>query len=476
MKSARPFRQVAGWLIVVALVYAPLALGSIPPPALQGLEGLLALATLAWALDALVNRTLPRIPPILWSCCGWLLAQGWFMVWNAHALFTRVTGDILPITSPLPSAPGAIERTVAVLAMLRVTALVGSLLVVVDLAKHSQWRMRLLWTMAWTGAIFSVFGIAQQAGLVHFVAAQMSPMEGVYFSTYNYHANAGAFLNLAIPAICCLLFITLSERQVVWRMLVLAGLFACCIVAALVNTSRGAQAITALLLLGLGIWAGLRLARGNGHRARTARRALAGGFLGCLALAVALAPHLHRVEQKWKQLPQVLSGDSGRGQVWPIAAAMARRSGPLGQGPGAFKLLLPRSPLLTNAFYSRWVLQRPIPGTATSMWSQAHEDYLQTLIEFGWLGGLAAGIMLFGGIACVWRTVHRDRDSPSTFLYIGVLAALLAVALHAAFDFPLQVASLQFYVTVYVGISWATFSSDPPANSSAPHPTTTDPT
>jgi O-antigen ligase len=132
-------------------------------------------------------------------------------------------------------------------------------------------------------------------------------------------------------------------------------------------------------------------------------------------------------------------------------------------------MLLPRSPLLTNAFYSRWIIHRPVPGAAVSMWSQAHEDYLQTLVEFGWLGGLAAGTVLFGGIARAWGAVRRDRNlppAPQTLVYVGVLTALLAVALHSTVDFPLQVGSLQLYVAVYLGIAWATTSprSTPAAN------------
>ncbi|MCW3051617.1 MAG: O-antigen polymerase [Chthonomonadales bacterium] len=457
MKSEHPLRQIAGGLILVALIYAPLALGSIPPPLLLGLEGLLALATLFWAMDALLHRTLPRVPPLLGVCCGWLLLQGWGMAWNARSVFTP-PGFILTLTSPLPNAPGAIERAIAVHAMLSLTSVLAALIVVTDLAQDPVWRTRLLWAMAWTGACFSVFGLAQKAELVHFVSAQMNRYEGDYFSTYNYHANAGAFLNLVLPAIGSLLFVAQAEKHALARRLLLGGLFVCCLVAALVNTSRGAQAITVVLLIGLGIWVGLRLARAEGRRARKVRMALAGGCFACLVGGGLLVPHLGRVVQKWEQLPQVLTGDSGRMQVWPIAASMARQSGPLGQGPGAFKLLLPRSPLLTNAFYSRWIIQMPIPGGPTSMWSQAHEDYLQTLIEFGWLGSLAAGTILFGGIACLWRAVLRDRVRPSSLVYVGILAALLAVALHATFDFPLQLVSLQLYVAAYLGIAWATSS------------------
>jgi len=74
-------------------------------------------------------------------------------------------------------------------------------------------------------------------------------------------------------------------------------------------------------------------------------------------------------------------------------------------------------------------------------------------------GSLAAGTILFGGIACVWRAVLRDRVRSSNLLYVGVLSALLAIALHATFDFPLQLISLQLYVATYLGIAWATFPS-----------------
>lgn len=466
MKSVRPLRQVAGWAIVVALVYAPLAFGSIPPPALNRLEELLALAAFFWGLDLLVSRQRPRLPWPVLLAGGWLLLQGWFMAWNAHGAFLWPQGAISSVSPPLPAWPGAMERGVAIEAMLRVSALIATLLAAVDLASETVWRLRLLWTMAGTGALFSVFGLAQQAGLVRFVAVQMNQYEGVFFSTYNYHANAGAYLNVVIPAIATLLFLALRERQQWGRLALLCLFLLCTLTAALVNTSRGAQAITALLLLGLGGWAGVRLARGGGRRAKMARQALLVACVGCVVLGIVLAPHLHRVVQKWEQLPQVLTGDSGRMQVWPIAASMARSAGPLGHGPGAFKMMLPRSPMLTNAFYSRWIIHYPAPWTAVSMWSQAHEDYLQTLVEFGWLGGAAAGVLLFGGILRAWQTARRNHARLSTFVAVGSLAALLAVALHSTFDFPLQVASLQLYVAIYLALAWAM-----PVADAAPVPT-----
>jgi hypothetical protein len=69
--------------------------------------------------------------------------------------------------------------------------------------------------------------------------------------------------------------------------------------------------------------------------------------------------------------------------------------------------------------------------------------------------------VLFCGIICAGRVVWQDRSltpSPQTLTYIGILTALLAVALHSTFDFPQQVGSLQLYVAVYLGIAWANVS------------------
>jgi O-antigen ligase len=143
---------------------------------------------------------------------------------------------------------------------------------------------------------------------------------------------------------------------------------------------------------------------------------------------------------------------------------MARTAGAFGHGPGSFKMLLPASPLLSNALLSRWVLQpRIIPGFQISMWSMAHNDYLQTWVEFGWLGLILSSAILFGGVASAITRIRgklNDLRRPDGFILLGVSAALLGVMVHALFDFPLQIASIQVTMIVLLGICWGTRLSE----------------
>ena len=90
------------------------------------------------------------------------------------------------------------------------------------------------------------------------------------------------------------------------------------------------------------------------------------------------------------------------------------------------------------------------------IWVYAHEDYLQTIVEWGYVGAAMFGVIFFGGVWTGWR---RLRGAPlaeeDSVLLTVVLIALAGVAVHAAFDFPLQIASIQLYVATYLGVFWA---------------------
>jgi hypothetical protein len=86
-----------------------------------------------------------------------------------------------------------------------------------------------------------------------------------------------------------------------------------------------------------------------------------------------------------------------------------------------------------------------------------HEDYLQTALEWGWLGSALWALLFFGGIVVGIRSYKQyapDWAPRRRLLQPLVIIALIGVALHAIIDFPLQIASIQLYVTTYLGLCW----------------------
>jgi O-antigen ligase len=111
----------------------------------------------------------------------------------------------------------------------------------------------------------------------------------------------------------------------------------------------------------------------------------------------------------------------------------------------------------------------------------AHQDYIQTVVEWGWLGfllwtailipgafGIARGIFSDPGLQSLprtnflwgrWDAIRRwflaIPEANQPILLAGVGTALLLTAIHAAFDFPMQVPSLAFYFLVWTSLGWS---------------------
>jgi hypothetical protein len=311
------------------------------------------------------------------------------------------------------------------------------------MVERSRWLLRLWYALAICGGSIALLGLVQKA-----TGAQMVfwrppswPPIGTFFGSYVYHANAGAFLNLVLPAVAGLTcWLAARHEQRVARAF-LTGTLLIVVVAIFSNTSRMAQVVGILLIVALlATVARPLLGKAIGVEKRTL---VIGAIIGAIAIfAVAQAAHLDEPLSRWQQFGEQLPKDA-RWAANRAAFHALGDAGMLGLGPGVFRSVFRH-------------YQEPFRQNLEGTWRFLHDDYLQTLLEWGWLGALALGLLFFGGIALALRRYIKAADWSyrQRLLLLCSLLALGGVAVHAAIDFPLQIFSIQLLAATYLGVCW----------------------
>src|SRR4030095_6683528 len=158
----------------------------------------------------------------------------------------------------------------------------------------------------------------------------------------------------------------------------------------------------------------------------------------------AQAAHLEQPLNRWQSVGERIPADA-RWQASRVALSVLPHAGFFGVGPGTFRVVFPGYNVQSG---------NSAPGT----WRFLHEDYLQTVLEWGWLGSSLWALVFFGGIAVAIRSyrkyARREGMARKRVLQPLAIVALIGVALHALVDFPFQIESIQLYVAVYLGVCW----------------------
>jgi hypothetical protein len=451
-------RHAAGWILLASLFFAPWAYGCTSAGEIAVLNRILGTALVLW-LASLLLGVLSRhnrirdpggrgsVPRVLVIIAAAVLVLGWAMALNARSIYDSDFFIFISRRNILPSAPGSVDAAISAAWMLRATLLVGVILLVVDLARNPVWLLRLWWTIAIAGGSIALLGLLQKgtgAPMIFWQPAKQWGESPIFFASYYYHGNAGAYLNLVLaPAFGLTARALMRPRAPIVKAVSLA-LVLLIVGAVAANTSRVAELIGAIitLLLLVSFARGALWKRGMFEY----KTLLLGAVLVVFTLfAIARASHLNESLQRWSEFRSHLPVDAR----WLASLAALRAVGDasyFGFGPGTFRVIFP---------YYTSGLGPGIEGT----WRFLHEDYLQTVLEWGWLGSVLWGLIFFGGIFVAIRNLRQPgrvvawRPRYRRLLPVIVLS-LLGVALHALVDFPLQIASLQLYVAVYLGLCW----------------------
>jgi hypothetical protein len=440
------FRSASRWIFFAALVYAPWAYGATTSESIQITNWMLLAALVLWAIELLVSRRTPRFPRLLFFLTAALICVGGWMVFNAKSIYDSDFFVFVPLRNFAPPVAGSVDYPISAAWMIRGALLLGIILFVADLSQSNRWLLRLWYVIGLVGGSIAALGLLQKATGAHMIFWQPPPPEPVrvstFFATYYYHGNAGAFLNLVWPLSFGLVIRAFASGSHPWMRAMWTSVFFLTIAAVLANTSRMAQLVALLLLIAICVqfWP-LLLRKLSGGKSVALAGALA---VGLALIAFAQASHFEQPLNRWRLQSEHIPNDA-RWQVSRVAVRALPDAGLFGFGPGTFRVVFPT--------YTRSGSDQ-VPGT----WRFLHEDYLQTLLEWGWIGGILWALLFFGGITVSIRGykehARREWTPRRRVLQPLVIIALVGVALHGLVDFPGQIESIQLYVATYLGFCW----------------------
>ena len=290
---------------------------------------------------------------------------------------------------------------------------------------------RLLWVLSINGGLLGLEGIIQRlAGTSHLlflVGTRINREAEDQFGPYAYRSNAAQYFNLIWPA--CLGFwwtmqcVARSELRRAKRfglgthhlILLSVMIMAAC---PIISTTRAGAFVAVVNLLAAAaiLWSAQRP-----HDLKAKMRILA--FLGLILGFSALLG--------WEKLAPRFEtetfheGLAGRNSMYDLARPMADDYPLFGTGPGTFESLY--------QFY------RTDPD---QYWpAQLHNDWLETLITFGWLGSILIALAL-GIVLARWFV--RGGIHGGMHLVMLIWVGLAGCLLHARYDFPFQIYSIVF--------------------------------
>jgi O-antigen ligase len=173
------------------------------------------------------------------------------------------------------------------------------------------------------------------------------------------------------------------------------------------------------------------------------------GLLAVLGVCVLLFASSHLAQggafQRMTNADDVSKSMDGRSQAYQRYLDDLPEAGWFGIGPGLFPVAYPYQ---TSAFhYADPVLRQ-----------YAHEDYLQTTLEWGWVGTVWWTLLVGVGL---FRAFHayaqRDRFHSRTdrHLVLAGILGVLATLAQSLFGFPLQIASIRLFFLLLLALCWA---------------------
>lgn len=168
------------------------------------------------------------------------------------------------------------------------------------------------------------------------------------------------------------------------------------------------------------------------------------GMVGVTAIALvacavlAINPILERFD--------ATGAREGRFENWPLIAETTNTYLPLGSGLGSFDAVF-RS-------------VEPLARLDPTFFNQAHNDYLETWLETGWLGGALIVAFMVWYFRRSW-TIWQTRSAPYWDMQRASTIAIGVVLLHSFVDYPMRTATMATVFALCCGLLETVYRRDP---------------
>ncbi len=313
---------------------------------------------------------------------------------------------------------------------------------VVQQLKTARRIIGLAFIIVLIGSGESLFGIFQYLQGAETILGVPTPNIGTVNATYMSHNHFAGFLILIIP-IAFGLFIGASNLEKKFFLFLLIGLMGTAFVLTL---SRGGF-LSFFLASGVFLICFLLKKQFSSQKGTTLLWKLAllllllAGFITIYITWIGISPIAHRsLSETFFPTEETLEREI-RLPLWKNALALVKESPILGSGLGTFQYVFRR--------------YRPPKIPQNKQAYHAHNDYLELLIEMGFLGLCVVLWAFFRFLRYMLHGYFQHDDSVLTPLALGGLTSCTAMGVHSFFDFNLRLPANALLMTIIMAMSVA---------------------
>lgn len=474
--KGRNFMQLTGGLILIVSVFlGPLLAGSYYEPWRWPLIWTSSAAALLLILS---GRSLAHGGLTLLVLLALISLQGVWMWFNAWGVFyssqqyydpASLPWRVETLTNqPFPGLPGTTDRAEAFDRLSYILPCLGLIWGVRQLViSRPSWCQLIAKSIFWSGVTIGLIGIAQRSSgtsaILWLDDLKQSLLTKHFFATYRSPGIAACFLNVALalglPTVLNALRNDIEVKgfraryPMAYLLLNTTGviILICAVITAGSKAGMALGVITLILFSILNRHSIGKALRESSTQMFFGNKPIERNiFIGAIICITALLimTFAGLMWERWSAAHKLsYSSMTGRMQAIEVMLKMVADDGwgALGMGPGSFYPLFP--------YYSA-----KIDSIITGIWVYAHNDYLQTLVEWGWAGTGLFAACIAGGCAILGRELflYRKVHSKRRFIHLRCyLIAILVFLLHATIEFPFQIESLAVIFSIMLGVAWA---------------------